>query len=231
VSTALGTALAAELAGRATLEVGVGTARIAAPLVERGIALVGVDLSRPMLRRAVEKGLRAGVVADGAHLPFCDHAFDAAMTVHVTHLLADWPHVLGEIARVTRTEYLSVIEGPTPRRRGPASEYYRSLQEEGVLAAHPGLHEWRLAEQLPPDRWRPVIEYDDRTSTEALFHILERRQWSNQWKVPEGAHRRALEAARARFPTDTEIVTPTRLRIAIWSVARLAAHVSRQIAP
>ncbi len=229
MSAALGAALATELAGRSTLEVGVGTARIAVPLVERGIALVGVDLSRPMLRRAMDKGLSAGLIADGAHLPFRDHAFDAAMTVHLTHLLADWPHVLREIARVTGTEYLSVLEGPTPRRRGPASEYYRSLREEGVIAAHPGLHEWELAEQFPPDRWVPVIEYEERTSTQALLDILDRRQWSNQWKVPEEAHRRAVQAARAHFPTDTEIVTPTRLRIAIWSIPRLAAHASQQI--
>jgi len=226
VSDELGARLAAELDGRSLLEVGVGTARISAPLVRRGISVVGVDVSLPMLRRAVDKGLTAGLVADGAHLPFREDSFDAAITVHLTHLLVDWAHVLQEISRVTRTEYVSVLEGPE-RRGGPASEYYRSLAEEGISAAHPGVHEQRLAEELPPDRWLEPIEYTDTTSTEATLQILEHRQWSNQWNVPEGPHRRALQRARARFPTDWKGVDTYRVRIAVWSIPRLAKHVAR----
>ncbi len=203
-----------------------GTARISAPLVQRGISVVGVDVSRRMLRRAVEKGLTAGLVADGAHLPFREGAFDAAITVHLAHLLVDWAHVLHEISRVTRTEYLSVFEDPE-RRDGPASEYYGSLAEEGISAAHPGIHERRLAEELPPDRWLEPIEYTETTRTEGILEILEHRQWSNQWNVPEGPHRRAVERARARFPTDRSAVDTYRVRIAVWSVPRLAEHAAR----
>ena len=46
--------LTAELTGRdRTLEIGVGTGRIALPLYERGVDLVGIDISVPMLERLV----------------------------------------------------------------------------------------------------------------------------------------------------------------------------------
>src|SRR5438270_631184 len=37
------------------LEIGVGTGRVAIPIVDAGISLVGVDLSLPMLQRLIEK--------------------------------------------------------------------------------------------------------------------------------------------------------------------------------
>ena len=75
--------LTAEIEGRGPcLEIGVGTGRIAMPLAEAGIPLVGVDLSRPMLERLVEKaGGHAPLpvaVADATRLPFRDDAFGAA---------------------------------------------------------------------------------------------------------------------------------------------------------
>lgn len=48
--------LAGELRGRGgVLEIGVGTGRIALPLVDRGIRIWGVDLSRKMIDKLLEK--------------------------------------------------------------------------------------------------------------------------------------------------------------------------------
>jgi len=73
------------------LEVGVGTGRNALPLLERiRPQLVGLDLSREMLKRAKTKMLsfKSGfdlIQADGEHLPFVSHAFDAIICMSTMH--------------------------------------------------------------------------------------------------------------------------------------------------
>jgi SAM-dependent methyltransferase len=96
--------LTAELAGRGlTLEIGIGTGRIAVPLSEHGIEVCGVDLSRNMLDVLRAKSDRIPVaLADATHLPFSDDAFDAALGCHVLHLIPDWRAALRELTRVVR---------------------------------------------------------------------------------------------------------------------------------
>ena len=66
--------LAAEFGdARRVLEVGVGTGLLALPLAERGVRVDGIDLSAPMLDRAIAKSpARATIgftVADATRLP------------------------------------------------------------------------------------------------------------------------------------------------------------------
>jgi ubiquinone/menaquinone biosynthesis C-methylase UbiE len=94
-----------------TLEVGTGTGRIGIPLLERGLDLVGCDLSSKMLGRLREKSPTARVIqADATLLPFPTAHFQFALTVHVLHLIPSWPNVLREIRRVLVPEgtYLNV---------------------------------------------------------------------------------------------------------------------------
>jgi ubiquinone/menaquinone biosynthesis C-methylase UbiE len=76
------------------LEVGVGTGRNALPLIERvKPQLVGLDLSREMLKQARTKMLsfKNGldlIQADGEHLPFVSHAFDAVICMSTLHYFA-----------------------------------------------------------------------------------------------------------------------------------------------
>lgn len=91
--------------GAPTLELGVGTGRIAIPLAAAGGRVVGLDLSVEMLRVAAERAAAAGVTlallrGDAQALPFAAGSFRAALAVHVLHLLPDWRATLAEIARV-----------------------------------------------------------------------------------------------------------------------------------
>jgi SAM-dependent methyltransferase len=76
--------LAAAADGR-VLELGCGTGRIAIPVAKDGIALTGIDRSRPMLDRARRRAVRAGldhlrlVRGDIRHLPFRDRRFRLVM--------------------------------------------------------------------------------------------------------------------------------------------------------
>ena len=52
---------------RRILEVGIGTGRIARPLMQRGFEIVGVDLSRGMMAKARQKGIESLVMGDANH--------------------------------------------------------------------------------------------------------------------------------------------------------------------
>ncbi len=87
------------------LEIGVGTGRIALPLSEHVGAYFGVDISRPMMARLQAKRTSQPIYlveANAARLPFVTDVFDAAIAVHVFHLIPGWRAVLDELARVLR---------------------------------------------------------------------------------------------------------------------------------
>ena len=89
---------------RPILEAGVGTGRIAAPLLKRGAPLIGVDLSAGMMQRLrVKTGSAPVAQADIARLPFPDSTFGLALTVHVLHLVGPWRDALREFKRVLHT--------------------------------------------------------------------------------------------------------------------------------
>lgn len=87
------------------LEIGVGTGRIALPLAAEVGHIIGLDLSRLMMQRLMAKQNGEAIhltQADGTRLPFSDNSFDAVVTVHVFHLIPNWPDLLSEIKRVLR---------------------------------------------------------------------------------------------------------------------------------
>ena len=79
---------------RLLLELGVGSGRNALPLLEKvKPQLVGLDLSREMLKQAKTKMLsfKDGfdlILADGEHLPFVSQAFDAVVSMSTMHYFA-----------------------------------------------------------------------------------------------------------------------------------------------
>lgn len=111
VSREIGEALSALIgAGGLVLEPGVGTGRIALPLTNAGCSVVGVDMSAEMLSalsgRAVENlSLLRG---DITKLPFASDAFDAALCVHVLHLV-DSESVLKRLTEIVRPGGLIIL--------------------------------------------------------------------------------------------------------------------------
>lgn len=80
-------------AGKVGLEAGIGTGRIAIPLLEQlDVTLVGVDLCPEMLEIARKKSLalrpeRRPILleADLHELPFCEQTFDFVLCISVLH--------------------------------------------------------------------------------------------------------------------------------------------------
>lgn len=104
VSRRIGEAMA-DRAGHGTvvLEAGVGTGRIALPMVSAGCEVVGVDLSAQMLAGLAAREVpRLSLVrGDVTCMPFRAGAFDAAICVHVLHLV-DSRAVLADLLHLVR---------------------------------------------------------------------------------------------------------------------------------
>ena len=91
------------------LEIGVGTGRVSLPLLRSGFEMTGVDISRKMMERANEKGLKNLILADGRRVPFKDRIFDATIMAHVFHLLEDPMSVLHESARIASVGVFALV--------------------------------------------------------------------------------------------------------------------------
>ena len=206
--------------GARFLEIGVGTGRIALPLYARGRRIAGIDLSIPMLERYRAKAVSAGLApppvmrADATRLPLRDASVDAVIEVHVLHLIPDWPRALAEVRRVLapggvvlaarRRWERSEGHGPRARARerhaailaelGVRSEHVGARSDEEVLGALTDLG--GRVEVLDPVSWR-----DHETWAEYLG-ILERRVWSESWRVPEAVWRKGLRRLRAELDAE-----------------------------
>jgi len=93
------------------LDGGVGTGRTIGPILNLGIQLVGIDISRKMLERASEKlngksknGRVSLIRGSVTELPFRPHSFDIVVSVHVLWLLKKWKQAVLEARRVLKAE-------------------------------------------------------------------------------------------------------------------------------
>lgn len=213
--------LVEELTGAApVLEVGVGTGRFGVPLQKQGVPLVGVDLAPRMLRRGLRKGLANVLLGDALHLPFRDRAFDAALSIHVLHLMPDWRGALAEIGRVTHGDYHTVAsywdrEHPTPHR-----VYWDYLREAGYDRLRPGLFERELPEEIPPRRRRPVGTFALTRDVDDMVGRLADRVYSTQWRLPDEVHEAAMTAVLSQFAGGS-LTVERRIEILVWDAAAL----------
>ena len=185
--------VAAELAGRGrVLEVGVGTGRIGLDLVRAGLALVGLDLSLPMLQRLV---INAGgavslpvVQGDATTLPFPDAAFGAGVASHVFHLVPEYALALAELARVVEPGGpLLVARGSPPRPMGDLVAVAWEVIGGPVLPGAATIDEVDAAATalgLPVRTLEPVVARGRRRPRDVIG-MAERRQWGWSWELTD----------------------------------------------
>ncbi|HET7738648.1 MAG TPA: class I SAM-dependent methyltransferase [Tepidiformaceae bacterium] len=95
------------------IEVGVGTGRIAAPLAAHGIKVTGTDISTGMLSKLDSKGAGVEPVkAEASQPPFKAKSFDAALFVHILHLVPDAEATIRSTMKLVR-EGGMVLRGST----------------------------------------------------------------------------------------------------------------------
>ncbi|OBG23837.1 class I SAM-dependent methyltransferase [Mycobacterium sp. 852002-51057_SCH5723018] len=122
-------------AGGVALDVGSGPGNVTASLARAagpdGLAL-GVDISEPMLARAVrnEAGPQVGFIkADAQRLPLRDNTVDAVVSTAVLQLVPDPTAALAEMARVLRAGGRLAIMVPTV---GWAARFWQKLPNVGA---------------------------------------------------------------------------------------------------
>ncbi len=121
--------------GGVALDVGCGPGNVTASLARAagpdGLAL-GVDISRPMLTRAVraQAGPHTGFIrADAQKLPLRDETVDAVVSIAALQLVPDPNAALAEMHRVLRPGGRLAVMVPTA---GPAANFWRLLPNVGA---------------------------------------------------------------------------------------------------
>jgi ubiquinone/menaquinone biosynthesis C-methylase UbiE len=90
--------------GELILDAGCGTGVFTSNIVESGSWVIGLDVSRPMLKKAICKIKHkfSCVCADMLHLPFHDNAFDKSISITAIEFIKEARQALGELERVTK---------------------------------------------------------------------------------------------------------------------------------
>lgn len=193
------------------LDVGVGTGRFAKPLQDRGFRVVGADIAGKTLRKNSEKGVANLLRADACALPFRDETFDAAICIHLLHLIEEWKEALQEICRVTLKTMLSI----TYTTKNPVRQAYnRILKRFGYETRRLGKGEWELTDTVKPSKQVFAATFDN-SANELLAH-LSQRAYSSQWQIPEDVNKKVVDELKQEF---SDKVFPAELRVLVWNIA------------
>jgi ubiquinone/menaquinone biosynthesis C-methylase UbiE len=181
------------------LEVGIGTGRMAAPLAARGVRVTGIDISAKMLE--VLRGKRSDidvVLAEAARPPFRDAAFDAALFVHILHLVPDAAAtVRGALACVRPGGTL--ISGADDHGENIRDEADKIIRQAVNDATGVKMRGWkpydegiatfdRLLEAAGAKLERiKAASWPARTTAKRLLTRLANKDFSSSWLIPDDA--------------------------------------------
>lgn len=197
------------------LELGVGTGRIALPLVKRGFPFTGMDISEQMMARFQEKAGDAPnltlIQGDVTTIPLPDRSQDVVLVVHLFHLIPEWRSALAEARRVLRPGGYFVWGGNDSPPEHPAGRIRRQWNATvrdlgGTLKPRYG--DWEhLHQAITESGGRTVVYRAARWRTETRpqqeLEDVRGRKFSASWTVEdevlEEAHRRLLPWAKEQF--------------------------------
>lgn len=218
------------------LEVGIGTGRMARPLMREGVQMVGVDISPEMMGQLVaqltpEHTPPELLLGDATALPFREWSFRAAMVVHVLHLVKSPDDAIREISRVLTPG--GVLLQQTRRPDEETREMWDATYE-----AWGRLFKKRGYERRPRQGEMSIIRerirasgaslrivdvvYDEYVHTvkQDLDDVRERiHSWT--WEVPDDILNESLpefaEWMYERFgPPETELVDRQTYEVEVW---------------
>lgn len=219
------------------LEVGIGTGRMARPLMREGVRMVGVDISRQMMGRLAEQ-LTPGhrppdlILGDATALPLRDGSFRAAIAVHVLHLVKSVEGALYEVRRVLAPGGVLMQQTRRPdaetERRWDAS--YDAWEP---LLARRGFHRRRRRGEMLETREAvratgatlritDVIDHDYVHSVGQVIEELRSRIHSWTWEVPDDVWAAALPEYEEWFlehygPPEAQLVDRQTYELEVWT--------------
>ena len=186
------------------LEIGVGTGRIAIPLMEHGVDLIGVDISAEMLQRLFAKRPDSLVaIADATRLPFAEGVFTSAVASHVLHLIPEWRSAVDELVRVLVPGGVFLASKGTDARVDWQNKVRsRFFAEAGDPPWPPGMASMELLDEQMRGHGARIGKVDD-VRAESMYSIaeqvaaLEKGIYAACWSIDEDTRRRAAAATRS----------------------------------
>jgi len=129
--------------GETILDVGCGTGVFTLDILSFGTRVTGIDISRPMLKRAGQKAGAysfRGIVGDMRSLPFADNCFDKVVSVTALEFIEDGKGVVRDLFRVTKKGGIIVVAtlnslSPWAVRRKRETEKSHSIFERAIFRA------------------------------------------------------------------------------------------------
>lgn len=219
-----------------TLEVGVGTGRIAYLLDRFGINTYGIDASRNMLDVFNRKMPGRSVCADAHAIPFASKRFSAVYMCDVLHLLESPWKALQECARVAQDYFVTISQFITfrdlrsndPTEKNHFGIYFQRCADYGFTCQRwQGLEIPHLAQLVKPSRtitFPPFFETVTRTDA---LGAINTKSFTPQWDVPYELHTAVMRHLRkASAPTFERI---WRCEVTVWSVSDIENYCRLQV--
>ncbi len=194
-------------AGNHLLEIGIGTGRIALPLLREGVHVTGVDISSLMVERLRAKlaqqqatqperswGKLTLAMADMTALPFDDGSFDAAVGVHVLHLVPEWRRALDEVLRVVRPGGALLVGQDVHGGSSPNGVLQDQWREVVTRLGHPPVTVGasgflaivsELQQRGLPIAIETLAAWDVQQTPRAALEYIAGRTWSRTWPTPD----------------------------------------------
>ena len=194
-------------------EAGIGTGRIALPILQRGYAYTGVDVSEKMMTELRRKLQGADhrlklLQADVTSLPFVDDSFDVALAVHVLHLIPNWQQALAEIRRVLkpsgvflytdgRNRSLDIEDAQNNHGRSEFDQQWRSLLVHyGFQHSDYGATRAEVLDSLRKQgatvETVTAAQWDTEWTVGELLNRYQGRMYSSCWQIPEDVFSQAI---------------------------------------
>jgi SAM-dependent methyltransferase len=190
----------------AVLEIGVGTGRLALPLVAKGVPMIGSDLSSSMMERLIAKAGGTSpfplMRADATALPLSSDSVDAVIACWVLHLIPRWTDAIAEVARVLRLDGIFLVNQGGWQKDWFDEVEGRFAQEAGIQKKLPGLMSPEELDSAMEDLGAVVHIPEPLTGTRqdtigARVDRLEQGMYSWTWGTSEEARRDAAGKVRA----------------------------------
>jgi ubiquinone/menaquinone biosynthesis C-methylase UbiE len=229
--------------GAEVLEIGIGTGRIAMPLLASGVNVTGIDIAPRMLEQLEAKyavwqaeageGVKGRLtvqIADMTALPFDDASFDAVIAVHVLHLVPKWRKALGEALRVLRPGAALLlgqdIAAPNAMNHDIQDRWAQIVRELGADPQRVGARTFAEILRELRERGLTVTEsilasWNHVAIPREVLDYVESRTWSQTWNIPDDIFAESMRQLRAWTEStygdriDTPFTTRLSFKVAV----------------